>query len=76
MIETPELFRPKHPIEYPAGNKVDFEHWFYYNYKSTGKRAYLPVMWTSFYCRHKFGKDQQAIDKLQEFLNDIDPDYK
>jgi hypothetical protein len=73
MIYVPEKFRPKHPFRYPEDNHTDFERWYYENHHlGTEDREYLPVFWTAYYCRHKFGQHKPAMVDLQKFLNGLD----
>jgi hypothetical protein len=77
MIYAPERFRPKHPFPYPPDNTCEFERWYYENFDfQEGEREYLPVFWTAYYCRHKFGQDVGAMKALQVFLNRLDRSKK
>jgi hypothetical protein len=77
MIYVPERFRPKHPFKYPSDNETEFERWYYENFDfQDGGREYLPVFWTAYYCRHKFGQDTGAMKALQVFLNKLDRSKK
>lgn len=72
MIQhVPPEFQPPHPIKYPGDNHQDFERWFLLNYKPRKRpdRAYLPVMWTAYYCKNGYGQQLSPIDKLQKFLD-------
>lgn len=40
------------------------------------KRIYLPVFWTSYYMNNGYASDKQAMQKLQDFLNTLDPSLK
>lgn len=40
------------------------------------KRVYLPVFWTSYYMNNGYASDKQAMQKLQDFLNTLDPSLK
>lgn len=77
MIYVPEKFQPKHPFPYPPDNHIEFERWYYENYDfQETEREYLPIMFTAYYCRHKFGQDKKAMDALQVFLNKLDRSKK
>lgn len=77
MIYVPEKFRPKHPFPYPPDNTCEFERWYYENYDfREGEREYLPIFWTAFYCRHKFGQHKPAMVDLRNFLNKLDRSKK
>ncbi len=77
MIYVPERFRPKHPFPYPPDNTCEFERWYYENFDfQDHDREYLPVFWTAYYCRHKFGQDAGAMKALQVFLNRLDRSKK
>lgn len=71
-VQVPAHFQPHPPSNYPTDNHTDFEHWYWMNYTPHSGRLYLPVMWTAYYCRHKYGKDPRAIESLQNFLNTLD----
>lgn len=73
MIYVPERFQPRHPFPYPPDNHTDFERWYHENHDGHDHdRLYLPVMWTAYYCKHKFGRNAVAMEKLQTFLNRLD----
>lgn len=73
MIYVPDKFRPKHPFPYPADNHTEFERWYYENHPlGTEDREYLPIFWTAYYCKHKFGQHKPAMVDLQKFLDGLD----
>lgn len=77
MIYVPEKFQPKHPFRYPEDNHTEFERWYYENRDMVPEdRQYLPVFWTAYYCRHKFGQHKPAMIDLQKFLNGLDRSKK
>ncbi len=77
MIYVPEKFQPKHPFPYPPDNIKEFERWYFENYDfQDGEREYLPVMWTAFYVKNKFGQHKPAMVDLQKFLNTLDRSKK
>lgn len=77
MIYVPEKFQPRHPFKYPSDNETEFERWYFENYDNQQEeREYLPVFWTAYYCRHKFGQDEMAMRRLQQFLNRLDKSKK
>jgi len=75
---VPLQFRPEHPFPYPTTNRTEFERWFYLN--TTGAeiagRTYLPIFWTGYYVKFKYGKDKAALANLQQFLNKLDRSRK
>jgi FkbM family methyltransferase len=71
-LVVPDKFQPPHPIKYPTDNDPDFEKWYMQNYTGHEGRIYLPVMWTAYYCKHKYGADHTALEQLQKFLNSLD----
>lgn len=77
MIYVPEKFQPRHPFRYPEDNFIEFERWYYEN-RDMGPedRQYLPIFWTAYYCRHKFGQHKPAMVDLQKFLNGLDRSKK
>lgn len=74
MIEVHTDFRPPIKDEYPPGNKIIFEEWFFETFDTNikTKREYLPVCWTSFYVNNRYGKDIQAMNMLQRMLDGLD----
>jgi hypothetical protein len=74
MQSVPQKFQPKHPIKYPEDNTNEFERWFFENWKPEDKRdrTYLPILWTGYFCRHKYGRDHGAKMQLQRFVNSLD----
>lgn len=77
MIYVPEKFQPRHPFPYPPDNEKEFERWYLENYDNQdGEREYLPVFWTAYYCRHKFGQHRPAMVDLQKFLKGLDRSKK
>lgn len=78
IYPTPSHFREKHPFPYPSDNTNEFERWFFDNVnpEEIKGRIYLPVFWTSFYVKNKYGKNKIAIADLQRFLNQIDKTKK
>lgn len=75
-VQVPDHYRPKHPIVYPGDNDPDFERWFFENYKGSEGRTYLPILWTSFYCKNGYGKQPGPIAGLQKFIDDLDRNKK
>jgi hypothetical protein len=77
MIHVPEKFQPRHPFPYPPDNLIEFERWYFENYDfQDTEREYLPIMWTAFYVKHKFGQHKPAMVDLQKFLNGLDRSKK
>lgn len=76
MVEVPEHFKPAHPFRYPKDNEIDFERWYYENFTEAKGRVYLPIMWTAYYCKNRYGKDPKALAGLQEFLHGLDKSVK
>ncbi len=74
MQAVPTKFQPKHPIKYPEDNTNEFERWFFENWRPEDKRShtYLPILWTGYFCRHKYGNDHGAKMQLQRFVNSLD----
>lgn len=74
MINVPVKYRPKHPVRYPEDNVNEFERWFFENWKPEDKRErkYLPILWTGYFCKHRYGKDVAARHSLQRFVNSLD----
>jgi len=78
MIDVHPDFRPRINQEYPPDNKIIFEEWFLDNFNASIKteREYLPVLWTSFYVNHRYGKDIQAVNMLQRMVDNMDKSKK
>lgn len=76
MINVPREFQPRQKREYPTGNKIPFEEWFFdfYPRNNTEKRIYLPIFWTTYYCNNGWGKKPDPIKRLQLFLNSLPKD--
>lgn len=72
MIDVPEKFRPHIKVDYPPGNDLIFEEWFYQHYKSeenTSDYFYVPIFWTSYHVNNGYGKGRRAIRELQRLVN-------
>lgn len=77
MIYVPDKFRPKHPFPYPADNHTEFERWYYENHHlGPEDREYLPIFWTAYYVKAKFGQHKPAMVDLQKFLDSVDRSKK
>lgn len=77
MIYVPEKFQPKHPFHYPPDNHTEYERWYYENYDfQETEREYLPIFWTAYYVKNKFGQHKPAMVDLQKFLNTLDRSKK
>jgi len=75
IARVPGEFRPHHPFDYPPGNNLIFEEWLATQYIPDTERTYLPVFWTSYYCKHKYGKDKNKMRNLQIFINSLKGKY-
>jgi len=77
--DVPMQFMVPDVLRYPEDNFPDFEYWLYKNIQAdelVSDRLYLPVLFTSYYKRHNYGKDTQAVKSLQVFLNTLDTTKK
>ncbi len=72
---VPGEFKPHHPFDYPPGNSTTFEEWISTQHIPDTEREYLPVFWTSYYCKHKYGKDRNKMRNLQLFINSLHGKY-
>lgn len=74
MIQVPSKFQPKHPIRYPEDNVHEFERWFFDNWTPADVRCrtYLPILWTGYFCKHRYGKDHGARLQLERYLRTLD----
>lgn len=75
---VPVHFRIPHPFKYPPSNTTEFERWYYESFLETDvtERLYLPIFWTAYQCKNKFGKDPRAMKALQDFINSLDRSKK
>lgn len=75
MIEVPQEFRPHIRVDYPPNNDLIFEEWFYENYDQSVEddREYLPIFFTSYWVNNNYGNDKRAKQKLQDYVNNLDP---
>lgn len=69
MVNVPEKFRPHIKVDYPEGNKLIFEEWFYQN---CTHENYLPVFWTSYFVNNGYGRNLRAKKELQQFIYSLD----
>jgi SAM-dependent methyltransferase len=79
MIDVPEQFRQIQSVEYPEGNKLPFEQYFYKYFQDERPqtlRTYLPIFWTSYYVNNQYGGDKQALSMLREYINTLDKSVK
>ncbi|MBA3830075.1 MAG: FkbM family methyltransferase [Taibaiella sp.] len=77
IANVPIEFKPHHPWQYPADNDLIFEEWYgHQKHPHISGWTYLPIYWTSYYCKHKYGKDGYAMQRLQIFLNRLDKNKK
>ena len=75
--QVPHEFQPLTKVHYPPYNMVFFEEFFMHYFKENQKETswvYLPVMWTSFYIKRKYGT--APMQDLQNWLNSLDRDKK
>lgn len=74
MTIVPDKFRFKQHFQYPEDNEIEFERWFFENWTENDRREreYLPVFWTAYFCRHKWGRDYSAKKRLQEYVRQLD----
>lgn len=73
---VPPQFQPPHPMRYPSDNNIEFERWYFENFDPHIGRVYLPIFWTGYYCKNKYGKDHKAIRDLQLFIDGLDKTKK
>lgn len=69
-------FQPHMRENYPPDNDLIFEEWFSKNLTEITEREYLPIHWTSYYVNNKYGKDREAIRKLQAYIDSLDASKK
>lgn len=68
-MTIPREFRFQDPNRYPQDNIEDFEWWLSRHMPETvGEYTYLPITWTAYYKKHKYGADKSAIAYLQHWL--------
>lgn len=80
IYPVPAAFQIPDRLHYPSDNFPDFEYWFMQNITEAelmyGDRVYLPILFTAFFKREQFGKNQAAIDILQRFVDTLPADKK
>lgn len=78
IVNVPSYFRPKAMFQYPPDNEIDFERWYFDNFRKENirSRIYLPIMWTAYLVKNNYGKSIRALKKLQEFINTLDTTKK
>jgi hypothetical protein len=69
VVNVPEKFRPHIKVDYPEGNDLIFEEWFYQNCDHDN---YLPIFWTSYHVNNGYGRDRRKLKELQLFINSLD----
>jgi len=77
-IDVPFIFRPTAPFEYPKGNNLWFEEYFYNEFqkhKPNTFRVYLPIFWSNIYCAEDDGKSI-SMQQLYDYLNTLDKSLK
>lgn len=78
MIYVPKEFQLPMPFPYPASNHLIFEEWFFQNWKpeDARERKYLPIFVNGYQVGNNYGQNKPQMDKLQKYLNSIDPTLK
>jgi hypothetical protein len=72
MVDVPLEYRQIQQEEYPTGNVLPFEQYFYKKFveiKPDTFRTYLPVFWTSYYVNNKYATDKNSMLKLKNFID-------
>lgn len=76
---VPGEFRQKEHSSYPSDNHEPFEEYFYNKFNTEEdltERSYLPIFWTSYHRNNNYGKDEQAKQRLQNFIDLMPKDRK
>jgi len=76
MFKVNPEFLTEHPFAYPPDNAIIFEKWLSLNPIEDTERVYLPIQWTGYYVKNQFGKNRGAINRLQEYINNLPTDIK
>lgn len=79
IVKVPSQFRFMDSFHYPSDNFPDFEFWLSMHITDAEcnfERKYLPITWTAFYKKHRYGKNTSGIRELQLFLDLLDKDEK
>ena len=76
MIEVPQEFKPTIFTIYPQENWMLFEEWVSKQLIPKTEREYLPIQWTAYQVNNNYGNDKQALDRLQQFINQLPKDKK
>lgn len=73
IYRVPDEFLIKTNLEYPPGNKIIFEEFFYNKFIEQNpitNKIYLPIQWTSFYLETRINHNIN-INTLQNYLNSL-----
>jgi len=78
MIDHNPEFAFVDRLEYPRYNTPDFEWYFISTVEEyySQERHLIPVTFTAYYKKHSYGQDSAAIERLQNYLNRLDPNKK
>lgn len=76
MIQVPNWFTPHIFTDYPAPNKTIFEEWYGQQDLPVTQREYLKVYWTSYLVNNNWGEDKAAVERLQQFVDELPRDKK
>jgi len=72
MISVPQQFRPKINTVYPPNNTIEYERWFYENYKGgVSDREYLGVYWCGYQVNANYGQDKRLMYDLQAYVDSL-----
>ena len=71
IIQVPEYFQPRNRVKYPPHNDMTLEEFVFDSINNRGiktRLAYLPIFWTTYYCRHKYGEDLEALKQIKQSI--------
>jgi hypothetical protein len=71
-MNIPKQFQQRIKVSYPPGNHEIFEQWLIGKIPNTNGRKYLPINWCGYYVNNDYGKNKEAIRRLQSFINSLD----
>lgn len=76
MIYVPDEFKPIINTIYPHENYDIFESWVCKQNLPQTEREWLPIQWTAYFVNNMYGKDVEAMYRLQSFINSLPTDKK
>lgn len=71
-MNVPKEFQPRIKVAYPPHNETIFEQWLIDNIGDySNDRIYLPINWCGYFVNNKYGNDEKAMFRLQNYLDGL-----